>query len=148
MSELMTRDLIADQAIVHAQYPGGASDEAVPRHFSDNTFELPTGIYAASLGCFLAFLATMVVGFGSPELVIPLAIIGLFFAGFFGIPAIFTRQAPEESDKALTWGQFRARGIMTHTGRLPAGEVAAQVLVLPVLVVLWGLACITIAALV
>lgn len=148
MSELLTRDLVADKAIVHDTHPIAANDAEAPRFFSDNTFELPAGIYAASLGCFLTFLATMVAGFGNPELGIPMAIFGIFFAGFYGIPVIMAKQAPEGSNKTLTWGQFKSRGIMTHTGKLPAGEAVAQVLVLPVLVVFWGIACIIIAALV
>ncbi|GAA4053252.1 hypothetical protein [Parerythrobacter jejuensis] len=142
MSELLTRDLIADKAIVHDYHP------AIKRGEFDQTFGLPGGLYAASLGCFVAFLATMIVGFGNPELGIPMAIFGVFFAGFYGIPVLMVEEAPDESNKALTWGQFKARGIDTLTGRLPAGEAIAQMMVLPVLVVLWGFACITIAALV
>lgn len=37
---------------------------------------------------------------------------------------------------------------MTNTGRLTAGEASAQVLVLPVLLVIWGIAIAVIAAVV
>ena len=142
MSELLTRELIAEKAIVHESHP------AIKRVQFDQTFEIPTGVYAASLGLFVTFLATMVVGFGNPELGIPMAIFGVFFAGFYGIPTLFVKQAPEQSNTAMSWGQFKARGVKTATGHLPANEALAQMLVLPVLVVLWGFACITIAALV
>lgn len=147
MSQMLHREISNKKAIVHRE-PPVAGDTATPRAFFDHTFELPSGIYAVSLGCFVTFLATMVVGFGNPELGILMAIFGVFFAGFYGIPALFVRESPAGTNKALTWGQFRSRGIMTLTGRLPASEALAQVLVLPVLIVLWGLGCVLIAALV
>lgn len=147
MSQMLHRELVAEKAIVHKAHPV-ANDTEAPRAFFNHTFELPAGVYAASLGCFVTFLATMVVGFGNPELGILMAIFGVFFAGFYGIPVLFVKESPEGTNKALTWGQFKSRGIMTLTGRLPASEAIAQVLVLPVLIVLWGLACVVIAALV
>ncbi len=147
MSQMLHRELVAEKAIVHKAHPV-ANDTVAPRTFFNHTFELPAGVYAASLGCFVTFLATMVVGFGNPELGILMAIFGVFFAGFYGIPVLFVKESPEGTNKALTWGQFKSRGIMTLTGRLPASEALAQVLVLPVLIVLWGLACVVIAALV
>lgn len=147
MSKMLHRELFAEKAIVHKAHPL-ANDTEAPRAFFNHTFELPAAVYAASLACFLTFLATMVVGFGNPELGILMAIFGVFFAGFYGIPVLFVKESPEGTNKALTWGQFKSRGIMTLTGRLPAGEALAQVLVLPVLIVLWGLACVVIAALV
>lgn len=147
MSQMLHRELVAEKAIVHKAHPV-ANDTVALRTFFNHTFELPAGVYAASLGCFVTFLATMVVGFGNPELGILMAIFGVFFAGFYGIPVLFVKESPEGTNKALTWGQFKSRGIMTLTGRLPASEALAQVLVLPVLIVLWGLACVVIAALV
>ena len=147
MSQMLHHQLVADKAIVHHTHPV-ANDTEPPRAFYNHTFELPGGVYLASLACFLTFLATMVVGFGNPELGILMAIFGVFFAGFYGIPALFVKESPAGTNKALTWGQFKSRGIMTLTGRLPAGEALAQVLVLPVLIVAWGIACVVIAALV
>jgi hypothetical protein len=144
---MLHRQLVADKAIVHHTHPV-ANDTEVPRAFFNHSFELPGGVYLASLVCFLTFLATMVIGFGNPELGIPMAIFGVFFAGFYGIPVLFVKESPAATNKALTWGQFKSRGIMTLTGRLPAHEALAQVLVLPVLIVLWGMACVVIAALV
>jgi hypothetical protein len=147
MSQMLHRDRVAEKATVHQTHPVAGEIEA-PRAFFNHTFELPSGVYAVSLGCFLTFLATMVIGFGNPELGILMVIFGVFFAGFYGIPVLFVRQSPAGTNQALTWGQFKSRGIMTLTGRLPASEALAQVLVLPVLIVLWGIACVVIAALV
>lgn len=142
MSQMLHSDFTAEKAIVHSENP------LSPRGFSDQSFELPAGLFAASLGLFVAFLGVMTLGFGNPGLIIPMAIFGVFFAGFYGIPVLFVREAAEDSGKAMTWGQFKSRGIMTLTGHLPAGEAAIQMLILPVLILFWGIACITIAALV
>ena len=147
MSQLLTRDLIADKAILHETPPDAMRSET-PRGFFDQTFELPARLFAASLALFVAFLVVMTLGFGNPELILPMAIFGIFFAGFYGIPVLFVKQAPEASRKGLSWRQFKAEGIDTLTGRLPAGEAAVQMLILPVLILAWGIACIIIAALV
>ncbi|MND00096.1 hypothetical protein D3C83_185940 [compost metagenome] len=55
---------------------------------------------------------------------------------------------PENDTSPLSWGQFRNRGIQTLSGHLTASEATVQVLILPVLIFLWGIAAVTIAALV
>ena len=47
-----------------------------------------------------------------------------------------------------TLGEFETRGIMTNTGRLASKDATIQVLILPVLLVVWGLAVAVIAAVV
>lgn len=54
---------------------------------------------------------------------------------------------PENRQRALTWGQFRNRGIETATGHLTSRAAAVQVLILPVLIFLWGVSIAVIAAL-
>ena len=142
MTQMLHNELLADKAIVHTDHP------VLRRGFFDQSFELPGGLYAASLALFVAFLAVMTLGFGNPGLAIPMAIFGIFFAGFYGIPLLFVREAPEGSTKAMSWGQFKSRGIRTMTGHLPANEAVIQMLILPVLILFWGLACVIIAALV
>lgn len=142
MTQMLHNELFAQIAIVHKEHP------AIRRGYFDQTFELPGGLYAASLALFVGFLGVMTLGFGNPGLVIPMAIFGIFFAGFFGIPVLFVREAPDQSAKAMSWGRFKSHGIETLTGHLPAGEAAVQMLILPVLILVWGIACVTIAALV
>lgn len=77
-----------------------------------------------------------------------MAIFGLFVIAGFGVPTIWTRLKTNSTAMPLSWGKFARNGIMTHTGRLSAGEATIQMLILPVLIVLWGLAAVTIAALV
>ncbi|MEM8724959.1 MAG: hypothetical protein AAGE86_05485 [Pseudomonadota bacterium] len=127
---------------------------AAPRHQVevDRNFELPTGLFVATAGCYLAFLAITGAAFANPVLIIPMAIFALFIVAAFGVPAIWTRLKknglePNDTDP-LTMGQFETKGIMTNTGRLAPRDATIQVLILPVLIVLWGLAAVTIAALV
>ncbi|RGP40120.1 hypothetical protein BPTFM16_00396 [Altererythrobacter insulae] len=114
----------------------------------DRSFELPTALYAATVGLYFAFLGVMYAGLSSPGLVIPMAIFAIFIVGLFGVPAIWTRLAPENESQPLTLGKFGSAGIMTHTGRLAARDATIQMLILPVLVLLWGVAVVTIVALV
>lgn len=114
---------------------------------TDRNFGLPTALYGATIACYLGFLVIVGSAFANPVLAIPMAIIVLLVAAFFGVPAVWTRLKGNASEPA-TMGEFERRGIMTNTGRLSAGEASAQVLVLPVLLVVWGLAVAVIAAVV
>lgn len=126
----------------------------MPRHQveADRNFELPTGLFVTTAGCYLAFLAITGIAFANPVLGIPMAIFALFIVAAFGVPAIWTRlkkNGLEPNDtNPMTFGQFEAKGIMTNTGRLAPRDATIQVLILPVLIVMWGLAAVTIAALV
>ncbi len=114
----------------------------------DRNFELPKGLYVATVGCYLAFIATTFAAFSTPGLVIPMAIFAVFIVAGFGVPTIWTRLSPDNPSKPMDMGKFAREGIMTNTGRLAPRDAAIQVLILPVLIVLWGLAAVTIAALV
>ncbi|MBD2842291.1 hypothetical protein [Erythrobacter rubeus] len=120
-----------------------------PRHQVelDRNFELPTALYAATVGCYLAFIGLMFAAFNTPGLVIPMAIFAVFIVAGFGVPAIWTRLRGNQT-RPMTKGKFDQVGIMTHTGRLAPRDATIQVLILPVLIVLWACAAITIAALV
>lgn len=112
----------------------------------DRTFELPRFLYGATVACYLAFIGIMAAGFSSEGLIIPMAIFVVFVLAGFGVPALWARLSPETKSRALTMGKFRSQGIMTHTGRLAPRDAAIQMLILPVLIVIWGLAVVMIAA--
>ena len=114
---------------------------------ADRNFELPTTLYAATVGAYFGFLAVMFAGVGNPELVIPMVIFAVFIAAGFGVPAIWTRLRGNAS-QPLSMGKFQLKGIMTNTGPLAARDAAIQVLILPVLVMLWGIIAVTIIAIV
>lgn len=140
MSKLLTRELIAEQAAI--------VEAPRKRHEVDRTFELPKGLYAATVALYLGFLAIMATGMSSPGLIIPMAIFTVFIVAGFGIPAIWTRLAPKTASKQMSFAQLRRDGISTLTGRLPAKDAAVQMLILPAIIFCWGIATITIAALV
>ena len=76
-----------------------------------------------------------------------MAIFAVFIAGMFGVPALWTRLKGNASEP-MTKGEFEAKGIMTHTGHCSARDAKIQMLILPVLILVWGCAIITIVALV
>lgn len=143
MVEQLTREFIAREADVHETVP------VRPRPIKvDRTFELPTGLYLAMATLFFGFMAVMATGFAALGMIIPVAICVIFMVGFFGVPTIMMRTAPETACKALGWGRFQQEGIMTPFGRATARDATVQMLILPVLIFLWGVCVVTIAALV
>ena len=121
--------------------------DAPARTRVDRNFGLPTGLYAATVGLYLAFLGLMGTLFANPHLGIPIAIMAGFIVLFFGLCGLWTKMNPENPTVPMTWGQLSSRGIQTLSGHLTAGEAAAQVLVLPVLILGWGCAIAVIVAL-
>ena len=142
MAERLTRQLIADKAIVHDTIP------AVADFTVDRTFEVPSRLYVAMAGLFAAFLAVMAIGFPHKEMILPMAIFAIFLAGFFGVPALWVRMKPDNTVRPLTWSRFRANGIQTAHGRVTARDATIQMLILPTLILGWGIVVVTIAALV
>jgi hypothetical protein len=140
----IVHDLIAsgDARIVEAP-------ESAPRHQveADRNFGLPTALYGATVAGYLGFLLVVGSAFANPALAIPMAIFVVFIIAGFGVPALWTRLAGNTSEPQ-TMGEFEARGIQTNTGRLAARDASIQVLILPVLLVVWGLAIAVIAAVV
>lgn len=114
---------------------------------TDRNFGLPTALYGATIACYLGFLVIVGTSFANPVLAIPMAIIVLLIVAAFGVPAVWSRLR-DNSSAPQTLGEFETSGIMTNTGRLAPRDAAIQVLILPVLLVAWGLAIAVIAAIV
>jgi Flp pilus assembly protein TadB len=113
----------------------------------DRSFGLPTGLYVATVASYFGFIGIMALTLMNPELVMPMAIFALVIVAGFGVPTVWVRMNPAKECRALTFDQFRHRGIDTLTGRLSAGQASVQVLILPVLILAWGIACSVIIAL-
>lgn len=111
------------------------------------TFDLPTGLYVATVALYVAFIGLMAALFLNPQLAIPLVVIGGFVLFAFGLAAEWTRMQPDNDAAPLTWGQLTHRGIQTLSGPLTGSQAAVQVLLLPVLILVWGLAIAVIVAL-
>lgn len=144
MSKLLTREQIAEQAFIR---DGVANDGGAKSIEVDRSFEMPKALYGSTVACYLGFLAIMAVGFPTPGLIIPMVIFAFFIIAGFALPVIWTRLQPENGRKTpLSFGRLTGKGVMTNTGFLSGKDVAVQMLILPVLIVLWGLAAVTIAA--
>ncbi len=139
MTKRLDKQLLARTAELVAA-PAG------PRACTDRGFELPTALYVATIGAYLAFLAIMAIGFQSRDMLLPMVIFVAYIAMLFGVPALWTRMKPETATAPLTLGAFWKNGIQTYTGHNQAGAAAVQVLLLPVMVLLWGVAVVVIAA--
>jgi hypothetical protein len=114
----------------------------------NRTFELPGGLYAVTVGCYLGFLALMSVLFMNAELALPMVAFVVAIVGGFGLGYKWVAMKPGNDNPTLTMGQFAHRGIQTLSGRLTAAEASAQVLILPVLILAWGMAIAVIYAVV
>ncbi len=121
--------------------------EAPVRTKVDRNFGLPSGLYVTTVVLYLGFIGLMATLFLNPELVIPMVVFAGFVAFSFGLAGFWTKMNPENDTAPLSWGQFANRGIETLSGRLTASEAAVQVLILPVLIMAWGLAIAVIMAL-
>lgn len=128
-----------------------ARDELVAapaeRACTDRSFELPTPLFVAYFGLLFAYLGVMAFGFPHPEMVMPMAIFVVFLTGAMVTPALWVRMKPDDGKKALSMERFLGRGIATPTGQCSAGGAMVQMLILPVLILFWGVATVTIAAL-
>ncbi len=143
MVQKHTREAIAENAIVHEAPPVAVHHVEV-----DRSFELPRSLYAATVACYLSFLLIMGLCFATPSLILPMAIFAFIIIAGFGVPTIWTRLAHGKRVKALSWARFRRDGIATITGRNTASQATVQVLILPALILVWGMAVVTIAAIV
>ena len=144
MTQMMNHVIEAGDAKVHARL-----EDALAREVKvDRTFELPARLHVMTVAAYLAFIGVMGVGLSSPGLVIPMAIFAIFIVAMFGVPALWVRMQPHDDSRGLRWSAFRSDGISTWTGRIAARDAMVQVLILPVLILAWGIAVVTIAALV
>jgi hypothetical protein len=132
-------ELLARGEIVEA--PAG-------RACRDQCFELPRGIYIAMALMFAGFFAILATAFRGGHMAVGYGVISAFIATFFAVPAAFPNVGRKDGrNRARSWFDFSDRGMMTATGHSSAGEATILVLLLPFLVLCFGIAVTTIAAL-
>lgn len=107
------------------------------RACTDQSFELPAGLYAAMALFFTGFVGVLAAVLHGGHLVVAFGAIFAFIAAYFTVPWIFPRVAGK---KPLSWGEFSDRGIRTATGHSTAREATILVLLLPSLIFCFGLA--------
>lgn len=108
-------------------------------------FDLPPLLHGATLGLFLIYLAVMGATFAGGRMPIVLAICAISVVGMFVVPALFQLMGPRHDDRPLSLSAFARDGIDCLTGRLSAGQASVQVLIMPVLILAWGIAIAIIA---
>lgn len=140
MSIHYTAETFADARILPRTAP---FDTKVGRNF-----DLPPVLHAATVGLYLAFLGVMAIAFQDRGLIIPMAIFVIYILMAFGVPAMWVRMKPDHASPPLSWSDFSRFGINTYTGNMSAKDATGQVLILPVLILGWGVAIAVIAALV
>jgi hypothetical protein len=124
------------------QFQDVANRVAAPniRQDVDRSFGLPPVLHIATFGLYFAFLTVMSLGLGSRELAVPLAICFIFLTMADAVPAKWVTMKPANRTPVHGWIEFVQDGIETHTGNTRAEDAVAQVLILPVLIFLWGVA--------
>lgn len=119
----------------------------IPQDLQQRNFGLPVVLHTAIFGLFMAFLAITAIGFASREMILPMAVCAIFTAAFYIVPMAWARMKPEtNTSRAMTMGELERGGIMTYTGWCSGRDAAVQMLILPTLVMFWGIAVVTIAA--
>ena len=141
----MTKRLDVQTLATHADLVQAPIEQRV---WEDRNFGLPRELHLATVGLFLAYLIVMAVGIRSHELVIPMAINFILIAAAFGVPACWVSMKPQNPSAPDNLDRFIAEGFDCHTGHLSAGSATIQVLIMPVLLMLWGIAVVAIVKLV
>lgn len=116
-----------------------------PDAVAGHVFDLPPLLHGVTVACYFGFLGVMAAAFGGRDMVIPFAIFFMFVTMGFAVPAMWARIAPPKG-RVPDWAEFRYHGIDCATGHLSAGAAISQVLILPVLILLWAVAVAIIAA--
>ena len=80
-------------------------------------------------------------------MILPMAIFVIFTVGFYVVPMLWTGLGGSNASRALRMAELFAFGIDTHTGRTSGRDAVVQALILPVILLGWGLGVVTIAAL-
>lgn len=112
----------------------------------DRSFGLPSRLYGVTIGAYLAFLGIMAAGFQSRTMILPMVIFVAYIVMAFGLCAVWTRMKPDHGSVSMTWSGFASSGIDTGGGHISGKDAALQVVILPVLILFWGITVVAIAA--
>ena len=115
----------------------------------DQSFELPTAIYIAMASMFAGFIAVLSLAFRGGYMALAYGVIFALIAAIFTVPGVFPVMAARRGGKkALSLFDFGHRGIATATGRASAREATILVLLLPFLILCFGISVAAIATLI
>lgn len=139
---------LIDAPVIHSPALSGAVVEP-PRRLQQGprTFELPKGVFIAMGAAYLTFIAAMATAFGAGHgMGLVLAICLVYGTMYFGVPALMGAVDSGERRGAIDWSRLRRGGLDTNGGRMPAGAVLGQVLIVPFCVAGFGLAILAIVS--
>ncbi len=112
----------------------------------DRSFELPKGLYIATVAIYMAYLVLMWSAFQAGHMAVIMSICIISVGAGFGVPALWALMKPDHDHSNMSWQQFVRNGIETHTGILKAKDATIQMMILPVLILMWGVAVVIIAS--
>jgi len=110
------------------------------------TFDLHPALYAMTFGAYMVYIAIMAAAFADKEMILPVGIFFLFVIAGFGTPALWARIAPAPRGERPRWATFMREGFECMTGHVSAKGAMVQVLIMPVLLLVWGISVAIIAA--
>lgn len=106
-------------------------------------YELPKRLWGAMVGCYAAFfVAILAATGGSGHARFAIVVSVLYTVMFFGLARLGAKQAGAEARSPLD----RGRPLMTWTGPMEARSVFSQILIVPMVMVLFGTGIAVIAA--
>lgn len=104
-------------------------------------FEVPSGIWMAMVACYGVFISAMLAATAGGYATFSIVIAVVYLAMFFGVARLLVKEGPEQPRSPLA----RYGGVLpTIYGPLARGEVAAQMLVVPMAIAFFGVAILVI----
>ncbi|ODP37049.1 hypothetical protein [Sphingomonas turrisvirgatae] len=135
---------------IHATAFANAQPIAQPlrRNRAEHVFDLHPMLHVGLFAGFFAYLGLMWAAFGEKQLAIPFAIFAIFLAGAYIVPAWWAWVVPDEGGRKPEWAEFMHEGFACETGWQSAQGVMVQVLIMPAVLIGWGLFLLVVSRLV
>ncbi|MBS0278298.1 MAG: hypothetical protein JSR81_11800 [Proteobacteria bacterium] len=103
--------------------------------------QMHPGVYKVALACWMGFLGVFVVTFfSSANALFMIVIDGVYAVMFFGIPWVFHRIAPQSVVRPRDFFSFLNGSVDTIYGPIRASEALLQVILVPLLLGIGGIA--------
>jgi hypothetical protein len=124
--------------------PAEQNDNEVPTALRSGErvgFEVPPGIWTAMVACYGVFIAAVLAATAGGYATFSIVIAVIYLVMFFGVTKLMVKEGPEQPRSPLA----RHGGVLrTIYGPLARGEVAAQMLVVPMAIAFFGVAILVI----
>jgi hypothetical protein len=103
--------------------------------------QMHPGVYKVALACWMGFLGVFVVTFfSSANALFMIVVDGVYAAMFFGIPWVFHRITPQSVVRPRDFFSFLNGSVDTIYGPIRASEALLQVILVPLLLGIGGIA--------